>query len=121
VPVDQRASGIRLAQALDDRQLVAVEEAVRLQQISPGDITPPKGRSVPASGILNSMKLRNAPAGAAILLCAFGSAAQQNDPDFSEIERIYEADQKDRASWPNLTASPEELKKISQRDEFRRK
>jgi hypothetical protein len=48
-------------------------------------------------------------------------SAQESTSAVPEIQRIFDADQKDRDFGPNLTGSQDEWKKINERDESRRK
>lgn len=58
----------------------------------------------------------------AILIVSSGVIVAQNtDPTIPEIQRIFDADQKDRSHGPSLPVSQEEWKKLSDRDEARRK
>jgi hypothetical protein len=49
------------------------------------------------------------------------AAIQQSDSKSSEIERLYNQDQSDRDFGPKVTGSPEQWRKITLRDELRRK
>jgi hypothetical protein len=77
-----------------------------------------RARRLTSTGdILGSVKLRNTAPPAVLLFCAFALetnalAAQEGNPSASEMQRIYDADQKDRDFGPNLTVSPEEWKKL---------
>jgi hypothetical protein len=71
------------------------------------------------------MTPRNEVLATALLACAYWGpcllAAEGTDSKASEIQGIFDADQSDRDFGPNLTASQEQWKKITERDEARRK